>query len=350
VPCAGKKPEGTQRAYIVSFLDDWQDKIAWVNPEKLYIDENVDFSKQDHESQKMAIRLVSIAKMEEFAKIANGTVDSRLSDLPFIDRIPIGIYRFSYLLESAEDEETEKSCNILVYDCMKEAYDAFTAWLPSADLSDPQAAADHVDTALFSTRDSLLGYDKQDIVDMIQYYKQTQEIPQMILLSERKNYDVSELAQHIVGNDLTPSAQKDYIEEEWNKNGTHWSAFFGVDNPKVFRKLISDAVDRIENPDDYKQSESRPITEKETIKIQNLPLYEIRLRDPELGEKIRNAVFNKYKDSDGFYHSAQSAFKSKNRLFFQIDHIKPMSQGGLTTLDNLQLLTREENMAKGDKT
>lgn len=151
-----------------------------------------------------------------------------------------------------------------------------------------------------------------------------------------------------MANDLTPSSQKNYIEKEWNENGTQWSAFFGVDNPKVFRKLIGDAVDRIENPEDYVQSEEIPISEKEIVKIQDLPLYEIRSRYPELGEKIRNAVFSKYKDADGFYYSAQSGFKSKNRLFFQIDHIKPMSKGGLTTLDNLQLLTREENMIKQD--
>ena len=170
----------------------------------------------------------------------------------------------------------------------------------------------------------------------------------MVLLSERKNYDVSRLAQYIVENDLTSSEQKNYIEKEWNENGTQWSAFFGVDNPKVFRKLISNAVDRIENPEDYVRPEEKSISEKEIIKIQELPLYEIRSRYPELGEKIRNTVFNKYKDADGFYHSAQSTFKSKNRLYFQIDHIKPMAKGGLTTLDNLQLLTREENMIKRD--
>ncbi|MDZ8226231.1 HNH endonuclease signature motif containing protein [Nostoc sp. ChiVER01] len=34
------------------------------------------------------------------------------------------------------------------------------------------------------------------------------------------------------------------------------------------------------------------------------------------------------------------------RRDFQIDHIKPMSQGGLTTIDNLQLLTRKAHVEK----
>lgn len=51
----------------------------------------------------------------------------------------------------------------------------------------------------------------------------------------------------------------------------------------------------------------------------------------------------------GYFFSAESGYRSKNRLDFQIDHIQPMSQGGKTTLDNLQLLTRKENGTKGDK-
>ena len=39
----GKKAGGTKKAYIVGFMDDWKDKVAWVNPEKLFIEENIDF-------------------------------------------------------------------------------------------------------------------------------------------------------------------------------------------------------------------------------------------------------------------------------------------------------------------
>ena len=64
------------------------------------------------------------------------------------------------------------------------------------------------------------------------------------------------------------------------------------------------------------------------------------------GVKIKK-VFEKCKDSEGNYSCALSDYKSRNKLAFQIDHIKPLSIGGLTTLDNLQLLTRKENALKG---
>ena len=344
----GEKAGGTKDAYIVSFIDDWQDKIAWVNPERLFIDENVDFSEQNRETSKMAMRLVSISKLEEFARIANGTIDETLSDLPFIDRIPMGIYKFSYLLDGDGEDEVEKSCDVLVYDCMKEAYQALIGWLPTADLTNEEAAAEHVDATLFRKSDVLLGYDRQDVLDLIRYYKATRETPPMISLSDRKHYDVDTLARHIIENDMTPSARKEYIDAEWSRSDGQWSAFFGVENQKAFRKLINDAVDRIENPADYGKPKEKPITTKELVQVQSLPLIEIRRRFPALEEELREAVFRKHTDSEGYYFSAKGSYRSKSRLDFQIDHIVPLAHGGLTVPDNLQLLTRAENLQKSD--
>lgn len=80
-----------------------------------------------------------------------------------------------------------------------------------------------------------------------------------------------------------------------------------------------------------------------------IPLEEIRCRFSPIGEKLRNAVFEKFQDGERHFFSAESGYRSKNRLDFQVVHIQPISQGGKTTLDNLQLLTRQENGTKGDK-
>jgi hypothetical protein len=122
--------------------------------------------------------------------------------------------------------------------------------------------------------------------------------------------------------------------------------FFGVDKFGAFEKLVDNALYQLERP--KSPTTVKPITEKEQRQIQDLPLYEIRQRFPELGEKIRSAVFDKFTDTDGYYFSAQSRYKSRNKLDFQIDHIVPMADGGKTVLDNLQLLTRVENMIKSD--
>jgi hypothetical protein len=142
-------------------------------------------------------------------------------------------------------------------------------------------------------------------------------------------------------------SRQEYIGGEWNQSNSRWSAFYGINNQKAFRKTVTDEIDKILNPEDYEAASIKPITQHEQRQIQDLSLYEIRQKFPELGEKIMSAVFDKFTGADGCYYSAQSGYKSRNKLDFQIGYIVPMSQGGRTVLDNLQLLTRAENMKKG---
>lgn len=341
----GEKAGGTAKAYIVSFLDDWQDYIAWVNPEKLFIDTNADFTEQTSERRAFVTRLVSIAKLEEFARLADDNLDDGISEqFTFLERIPVGLYQFTYL---PDGEDESRNCTVLVYDCMQEAYQELTQWMETADLSDLNAAAGHVDQILFGEKERLLGYHEQDVYDILAYYQQTGAKPQWIPLEERTEYDVAEMAKHIIGNRLDDMAVRQYLEDEWNRANGKWTAFFGYQNFKAFRRAVQLERERLVYGDEPPQA--TPITKREEIQIQDLPLEEIRRRFPAIGEKLRNAVFEKFQDSEGYFFSAESGYRSKNRLDFQIDHIQPMSQGGKTTLDNLQLLTRKENGTKGDK-
>ncbi|MCD8238633.1 MAG: DEAD/DEAH box helicase family protein [Clostridiales bacterium] len=344
----GTRAGGTKTAYIVSFIDDWKDKIAWVNPEKLFIDTNADFNINNRETQKQILRLISIGKIEEFAKIADETIDERLSSLDFIERIPVGIYNFSYLVKGEDEDDEAKSCNILVYDCMKEAYESLMAWLPDVseeELESPELA-DHIDETLFGEKEALLGYNKGDIEDIVNYYSQTGELPKLIDFEERSNYDISLVVKNAVeaGGDII-----DFADEEWEKNKDKWSAFFGVNNAKAFRQLVFKERDKQKHPEDYETGFAEPITENELIKIKELPLQEIKERYPELGFKLRDEIFRRYTDDEGFYFSKESGCRSKNKLDFQIDHIIPLSQGGFTEPENLQLLTVKENLIKSDK-
>lgn len=341
----GERAGGTAKAYIVSFVDDWQEHIAWVNPEKLYIDTNVDFDDPNAEMKKYALRLVSIAKIEEFAKLADENLDDEIGKhFTFLERIPVGLYQFDFL---PDGEDETRNCTVLVYDCMQEAYQELMSWMENADLSDLDEAAIHVDETLFGEKDRLLGYRMQDVKDILTYYLQTGAKPQWIALEERKEYDVAQLAKHIVEQDMRRSETNQFIEDEWNRAGGKWTAFFGYKNKDAFYRAVEIECSHIERP--LPPPTVKPLTQKEEIQIQDLPLEEIRRRYPEIGERLRNAVFARYQDADGYFFSAGSDYRSKNKLDFQIDHTKPMSQGGKTTLDNLQLLTRQENGAKGDK-
>lgn len=64
----GTAAGGTSSAYIVSFVDHWNEHIAWVNPESLFNGNN-DFQDNDSERVKRDLRMIAISKIEEFAAI-----------------------------------------------------------------------------------------------------------------------------------------------------------------------------------------------------------------------------------------------------------------------------------------
>lgn len=359
----GPKAGGTKEAYIVSFIDDWQDKIAWINPEKLFIEENVDFSDNDKETKKQLIRLVSISKIEEFAILTNNIIDPEtkreLEKLDFIQRIPKGIFQFK-LLEKSEGEERERNCEILVYDNIENSYKSFVETLPyfvsDNNLEDRDYLSDQelnlyskqIEDEFFSGTEKYPAYSKQDIKDLLQYYIIQDEIPHYIELKERDKYDVDKISYEIFDRDLGAKAEKELIDKTWSDFEIEWQTFFNYDK-RIFINEINISKNRLFYPDLYKKEKELPTEESEIREFEKMPLYEIRKENPAYEKWLRDEVFEKYKDENGFYYSAESGYKSKNRLLFQVDHIIPMHNGGLTVLENLQLLTKGENAIKGAK-
>ncbi|OGV18216.1 MAG: hypothetical protein A2X47_00310 [Lentisphaerae bacterium GWF2_38_69] len=82
-----------------------------------------------------------------------------------------------------------------------------------------------------------------------------------------------------------------------------------------------------------------------------MPFLLLDCIDPEpYQSQMRNAVFDKARDKNGYYVSAISGKKSKNKADFDIDHIQPYSRGkNNTILKNLRLVLRGENKRKGNR-
>jgi ATP-dependent helicase IRC3 len=367
----GEKAGGTKEAYIVSFIDDWKDKVSWVNPEKLNIEENL-FNDKEEETKKKIIRLVAINKIEEFAiltnKILDATTKEALEKLNFIERLPMGIYHFSLLPyhETEEKEKPEKNCEVLVYDNIKQSYDDFINALPDFFKRNNLTTKDFFTEVELNTLSEKIekdfffgcikypGYSQQDIKDILQYYAQNEIEPKYIELKDRAKYNIDQIAKEIIDKDLGEKAQKEMIDSLWENNETEWKAFFGY-NRKYFINEINLAKTKLKYPEEYKRSNIVPTDTKELRRLEEMSMDNIRTENPQYWKWLSDNVYEKHKDEEGFYFSALSGKKSrsKNKLNFQIDHIKPMNpntgKGGLTTLDNLQLLTRAENAQKGAK-
>lgn len=359
----GTKAGGTKDAYIVSFIDEWQNKISWVNPEKLFIEDNIDFEDKTVEVKKQIIRLVAINKLEEFAILNNQIIEPQIREelekLDFIERFPIGIYQFKFLKET-ENEPEERNCEVLVYDNIQQSYNDFVNSLPAIfskykleqkdflTETELDKYASIVEGKFFSGCLKYPAYHVQDIKDILQYYAIQDQTPPFIELKDREKYNIDEIAKEIIEKDLGERAQAEMINQTWESNEIAWETFFNFDK-KSFLREINLAKTKFLHPELYARKSVVPKDEKELRELEKLSLYEIRETNPEYGKWLSDQVYKKFTDQDSFYFSAVSDYKSKNKLDFHIDHIKPMHNGGLTVLDNLQLLTRSENAKKGNK-
>lgn len=259
-----------------------------------------------------------------------------------------------------EGEERERNCEILVYDNIEQAYKNFIETLPYYAEDNRLSERDYlseqelnlyskqVEDEFFSGTEKYPAYSKQSIKDLLQYYIIQGEVPRYIELKDREKYDIDKIVLEIYEKDLGPRAEKLLLDEYWNTSEVEWQTFFNFDK-RLFLNEIGFSKNRLTHPELYEKTKILPIEENELREFERMPLYEIRNVNPEYEKWLRDQVFDKYKDENGYYFSAKSGYKSKNRMIFQIDHIIPMHNGGLTVLENLQLLTRGENALKGIK-
>lgn len=201
----GTAARGTSSAYIVSFVDHWNENIAWVNPNTLF-DGNNYFNDNDTERIKHDIRTIFISKIEEFASILDDSIDTEsLEKVPFEQRIPIEMYAFSYL----EENRMDHAYQVMVYDSTQYAYIQLMEALPSLFKSFEVVEEYLSEKQLFEMesqcRDSFFcgemvpPYEPRDIINILKYYAQYEAIPKFYTFDEvdRSKLDLTLIAKHI---------------------------------------------------------------------------------------------------------------------------------------------------------
>ena len=206
--------------------------------------------------------------------------------------------------------------------------------------------AKKIDTEFFFGCVKYPGYSEQDIKDILQYFAQNDIEPKYIELKDREKYDLTKVSNEILTKNFGRKDEEDFKNGIWESNIIEWKAFFGYDK-KYFLNEIDLAIRKLTNPDLYKRSAVVPQDTKELRELEKMSMQEIREVNPEYWKWLSDTVYKSHTDQDGFYVSATKDHKSKNKLTFQIDHKISRHNGGLTKLDNLQLLTRQENSTKG---
>lgn len=353
----GEAAGGTKEAYIVSFIDEWQERIAWVNAENLIEDEE-EFVDNSSDYGKRAVRIISIQKIEEFAKIVDDSVDtSKLESIDFIKRVPIGMYTFSFIDTDDMGMSIERNYQVLVYDSTKEQYEEMINSLPElfkeykidTEIIEENALNDLCEAIeeTYFYKDMLPTYDEKDIKSLLKYYAQKECAPDFKTFDEidRNKLDLLLYAKEIVEKDMRRSEQIAFIDNLWNDEHSIIRIFF---NKKLyFTRQLETELNKLEGNTPICTSE--PEVKLDEKSIEEMNLYDIQECFPEEARKIKDAIFNKYKSSKGQYICNICGKTSNIKALFQIDHIKPMAKGGLTVIENLQLLCRKCNQMKSDK-
>lgn len=344
----GPKAGGTKDAYIVSFIDDWKNKIAWVNPRTLTEAEYTE-KETETERQHNNLRLIAISKIEEFAIMADITVDtSALDSISPIERIPLGMYllsTFEWNHQILIYSSTEHSYKSLIKDLpnLIESYKIEGESIPDEKLKD---MVEYCYSAYFDGN-MLPPCSRRDIEYLLKFYAQKEVEPLFVTLDEldRRKLDISDIAKEIYDADLRRSEKKEYIEKLWNEEGSIIPIYYT--NIYFFKKMIDIELDKLDG--DIKPASAEPQSEAEIRSIEQYPLQKIIELYPKYGIELKEKIFDNSRDENGDYVCAGCKEKFRTRQYLQIDHIIPMAKGGLTVPDNLQVLCRTCNMRKSDK-
>lgn len=350
----GERAGGTKDAYIVSFVDNWNNKIAWVNPESILSTEENAFVDKDYEHKKRNIRIISIEKLEEFARIVNETVDtSRLESIDFIHRIPLGMYVFTFI----DENNMEHNHQILVYNNAEQRYIDLIRALPALfndfSVSDETIESNILEAMIkqcestYFDDDMIPPYNRRDIEYLLKYFAQKESKPLFIPFEDvdRRKVDLSIIAKEIADKDMRRSEQNEYINSLWEDEKSLLRVYFG--NKYFFKRQLEIEIDK--QYGDYPVVEVEDNRIGEEIELVSLSLYEMCRLYPEYGRTVKDSVYSAASADDGEYCCASCGKRSTHKALFQIDHIIPMSKGGKTTLDNLQLLCRSCNLKKSDR-
>ena len=246
-------------------------------------------------------------------------------------------------------EESEYTTDIMVYDEAKEVFsqilsDIEKSYDPEDGVPSDARIRDTARELYFKYAENMtgafVGVSSNVIYDLVKSYLASGELPEIHKLSDRIDlYEIASQVVHVSGDELDK-----LIAEIWNtRNDIHkWYNF------NYYEGLIKVYRQRCIN-----MTMKRPefiIPDKEDMDMGTLKQYY-----PEYYEELREYVYQKaYDAKTGNYVAAQPSengeyYSSPHRKLFEIDHIVPISKGGKTTKENLQLLYYKDNRKKGNK-
>ena len=344
----GPRAGGTKEAYIVSFIDNWNSKISWVNPETLTSTDYVQLDDPVYKRENI-IRLLSISAIEELALLADEAVDtSRLEGVPLIERIPLGMYTFSFI-DAVDGHSMERYHQILVYSSTKSAYDSLIRNLPHIfkkhRIKDEELNETQLNKLLeicskhYFNRNMIPAYNPKDIVYLLKFFAQKEIAPLFVTFDDldRKRLDLSVVAKRIHDEDMRRSEEAEYIQSLWDEEGSIFPIYYT--NFYFFKKVIQSELDKISGDIPIVALKPQTLTEKK--KALSMSLQQLIDTYPQYGLEIQEEVYSQHQNDNSDYICSHCGKAYHTREDVSIEYSKPLESGGHTIVDNLRLICKK---------
>ena len=330
---------GTDKAFIVSFIDNWKHRINWAAYDQLapgLADETI-----PEYGKRPPIQLISIDLVRRLARqIASGI---NVNPAPYKAFLPIGWYRVEYYaqVEGIDDVEPVGQL-VMVFEDEKSCFERFIKALnneelgsfeeDSVRLDDVRDRVDQWHEKFFSDVDDRVGGGLfEDLFSVARHMAQNErQVPKFFPFDVRDHHDLDAIAQDHRSKKLDDDAKDDALRGEYTRRDRYWRVIYHTYDQ--FKHHYDACINRILHA---KRHGNDAATHQPNFKTPD----GIPEREP--SEEIKERV----KSRDHFRCLCCGYGKQRPQL--QVDHISPSYHGGNNHFDNLQTLCKVCNGPNG---
>ncbi len=320
----GPKFGGTEEAHIVSFVDNWNQRINWAEWDPLD-ESSVTSEGPSTPSKRPPWQLISIDLVRHLSQVMFNNQSMEIG--PFLKNVPIGWYQTTFFALSENEDYEETSRLVMVFDNEKNSYEQFIDYLGNVDLFDYE----NEDTTIESKTEEINRWSqeyfnpeklitddlKNNLFYIASHMGQSKEKPKFFEFEERKYHDMDEIARQYMNLKLFEVDPK--LKTEFDRKDRYWRIIYP--NFESFRQQFFACVQRLQD-----------------LKIDTGNVFEGYSKVIDDLDPLKKEIIEKY--------PACLSCGETNKKLLEVDHINPRYFGGKDSIANLQTLCRYCNISK----
>ncbi|MBD2772503.1 pentapeptide repeat-containing protein [Iningainema tapete] len=254
----GPRMGGTEKAYIVAFIDIWQYEIKWAGYAQILPGLAYDDASENNPTSPCIILADLVRRLAQQMDRSIDTITG-----PFLTLLPLGWYKveFETVIEGSEDDRIMAEL-VMVFEGEKEAYERFIEKIASNHSQDFVEIDIQFDDKYQIIRELCIEtfYDQDITAEVIgewtnenllrnlfhiaRHVSQNEgEKPPFFFFEERKNHDLDELAQKFVNDDLGPRALEQALQVEFTRKDRYWKTIYY--SYELFKQHYNACVDKL---------------------------------------------------------------------------------------------------------